>query len=115
MFLDILEKLMESRGLNKNTLAKESGIPYTTIDGFWKKGCDNIKLSTLIKIANYFEVSLDYLLGYDNNKKTLVTHEGNELSEFEVMALDLFRKVPKDKQEELLQLIRVALRMQGLS
>ena len=62
MFLDTLNFLMKERKLNKNTLAKESGIPYTTIDGFYKKGCDNVKLSTLTRLADFFGVSLDYLI-----------------------------------------------------
>ncbi len=62
MFLDTLERLMKERKLNKSSLAKESGIPYTTIDGFYKKGCDNIKLSTLTRLASFFGVSLDYLV-----------------------------------------------------
>lgn len=62
MFLEILERLMKERNINKNVLANESGIPYTTIDGWWKKGFDNIRLSTLKKLAAYFNVSLDYLM-----------------------------------------------------
>ena len=62
MFLDTLERLMKERKLNKNSLARESGIPYTTIDGFYKKGCDNVKLSTLTRLASFFGVSLDYLV-----------------------------------------------------
>lgn len=62
MFLITLERLMSERGLNKNTLSKQSGIPYTTIDGFYKKGYDNIKLSTLRQLADFFDVSLDYLI-----------------------------------------------------
>ena len=65
MFLEVLTKLMEERGITKSTLAKESGVPYTTIDGFYKKGCDNVKLSTLQKLAKYFGVSLDYLINGD--------------------------------------------------
>ena len=63
MFLDILNELMAENGINKSILSKESGVPYTTIDGFYKKGCDNIKLSTLEKIADYFGVTIDFLLG----------------------------------------------------
>ncbi|MEI6100916.1 MAG: helix-turn-helix transcriptional regulator [Eubacteriales bacterium] len=62
MFLDVIEKLMRERNINKNVLANESGIPYTTIDGWWKKGYDNIRLTTLKKLAAYFNVSLDYLM-----------------------------------------------------
>ena len=70
MFLEILNSLMEERGINKSTLSKESGIPYTTIDGFYKKGCENIKLQTLQKLADYFDVSVDYLLGKSAKRKS---------------------------------------------
>ena len=73
MFLETLTMLMKNRGLSKAQLAKESGIPYTTIDGFYKKGCENIKLSTLQKLANYFDVTLDYLI--NGNNFLLSTHE----------------------------------------
>ena len=56
MFLKNLDKLMAKKAINKSILAKESGIPYTTIDGFYKKGWDNVKLSTLLKLAAYFGV-----------------------------------------------------------
>lgn len=51
-FTDRLEYLMKKNGIkNKSELARVSDIPYTTIDGFYKKGSDNIKLSTLRKLA----------------------------------------------------------------
>lgn len=62
MFLETLDNLMKKKDINKHTLAKESGVPYTTIVGFYKKGYDNIKLSTLNKLSDYFGVSLDYLV-----------------------------------------------------
>lgn len=71
MFLDILNGLMKTNGYNKNSLAKESGIPYTTIVGFYSKGTDNVKLSTLRKLADFFGVSLDYLINGDNNQTPL--------------------------------------------
>ena len=61
-FLEKLDYLMDKEKINKNILSKNSGIPYTTLDGFYKKGYQNTKLSTVQKIANYFNVSLDYLI-----------------------------------------------------
>lgn len=61
-FTEKLDKLMQERRINKSTLAKESGVPYTTIDGLYKKGSDNTKLSTLRKLSSYFNCSLDYLV-----------------------------------------------------
>ncbi len=45
--LDKLDFLMSENDLNKNTLSQKSGIPYSTIDSLYKKGFENIKLSTL--------------------------------------------------------------------
>ena len=36
-FLHKLDFLMEKYGLNKNSMSQNSGIPYTTIDGWYKK------------------------------------------------------------------------------
>lgn len=80
MFLVNLDRLMKARNINKNVLARESGVPYTTIDGFYKKGCDNVKLSTLTKLAEYFGVSLDYLINGDISK--LTTHEKKVISSY---------------------------------
>ena len=76
MFLEILTKLMVDRKINKRKLSIESGIPYTTIDRFYKIGYDNIKLSTLLKLANYFNVSLDYLI---NGDETILNSKEKEL------------------------------------
>ena len=46
-FLEKLEKLMNEHNLNKSTLSKSCGIPYTTIDGWYKKGFEDMRLSTL--------------------------------------------------------------------
>lgn len=65
-FLEKLDKLMQEKGINKSILSKESGIPYTTIDGIYKKGYENIKLSTIKKIASYFNTTIDYLISRNN-------------------------------------------------
>ena len=70
MFLLTLEKLMNERGLNKHSFSLQSGIPYKTIDNFWKKGYDNVKLGTLRKIAAFFGVSLDYLVWGEEREVT---------------------------------------------
>lgn len=61
-FLEKLDHLMRKTGINKNKLSQLSGVPYTTIDGFYKKGYENTKISTVRKIASAFDVSLDYLV-----------------------------------------------------
>lgn len=61
-FLEKLDFEMDSIGINKSKLSQLSGVPYTTIDGFYKKGYENAKISTIRKIAKTLGVSLDYLI-----------------------------------------------------
>ena len=61
MFWEIFLTLCEQHSIKPNPLAKQLGISSGAVTS-WKNG----KVphhSTLIKIANYFDVSVDYLLG----------------------------------------------------
>ena len=55
-FLEKLDYLMEENHLNKNTLSKACNIPYTTIDGWYKKGYEGLKLTSLKKLSGFFGV-----------------------------------------------------------
>jgi len=59
--LEKLDALKKTTGDTNASLARNSGVPYTTIDGLYKKGYANVKLSTLMALCDYFNVSLDYL------------------------------------------------------
>ena len=82
-FTDKLDELMAEKGINKSVLSKEAGIPYTTIAGFYTKGTDNVKLSTLKKLSSYFGCSIDYLADDSSDDPiTLAAHfDGDEYTE----------------------------------
>lgn len=61
-FLEKLNFLMERGGYNKSSLSKGSGIPYTTIDNWYKRGYDNLQLPTVKKLCSFFGTSLDFWL-----------------------------------------------------
>jgi repressor LexA len=69
-FTDKLDMLMNEKGISRMGLANGSGVPYTTIVNFYEKGSENIKLSTLRKLADFFNVSLDYLVDDDLETRT---------------------------------------------
>lgn len=104
-FLDKLDYLMREKNINKNQLSKESGVPYTTIDGFYKKGTENIKLSTLKKLASYFGCSLDYLaddnIDNDTQLSTIAAHHDDEdWTEEELAEIEEFKKFVKSKRNK---------------
>ena len=103
-FIEKLDKLMAEKRITKAVLSREADIPYTTIDGFYKKGCDNIKLSTLRKLAAYFNCSLDYLVDDEterNTPSTIAAHfEGEEFTEDELDEIRQFAEFVKNRKNK---------------
>lgn len=99
-FIERLEYLMKKNGIkNRAELSKVSGIPYTTVDGFYKRGTDNIKLSTLLKLAECLHCSLDYLADDSRSVDTLAAHfEGEQFTEEEWEEIDRFAAFVKSKR-----------------
>lgn len=57
-----IKDLREQRGISMRKVAEEIGIPYTTYVNY-EKGDREPNSEMLIVLANYFKVSIDYLLG----------------------------------------------------
>lgn len=95
-FTDKLDALMAEKGINKSILSKESGIPYTTIAGFYTKGTDNIKLSTLRKLSSYLGCSIDYLADDDSveDPSILAAHkEGEDFTDEELSKIEEYKRL----------------------
>ena len=60
-----LNKLLKENKTTKYRLAKDLGVNKQTVS-FWCDGINEPKISYLQKIALYFDVSADYLLGLEN-------------------------------------------------
>lgn len=67
-FLEKLDMLMQHKGYKKSDLAKVSGIPYTTIDAWYKKGFDGVRLSSLRKLSDCLGVSLGFWIDGDDSE-----------------------------------------------
>ena len=98
-FTDKLDALMAEKGINKSILSKESGIPYTTIAGFYTKGTDNVKLSTLKKLSAYFDCSIDFLAD-EEVPSTLAAHfDCAEYTEDELDEIRQFAEFVKNERK----------------
>lgn len=60
-FLEKLDFLIKKNDLNKHSLSDLSEIPYTTIMGWYKRGYDNMSISTFKKLCDFFGVTMDSL------------------------------------------------------
>ena len=66
---EIFEKLMKDRGVTPYRVHKETGVAQSTLSD-WKNGKCRPKIDKIRAIADYFGVSVDYLLGNEPKEKT---------------------------------------------
>lgn len=98
-FSDIMKTLRKQRGLTQEQIAETLGVSCQAISK-WETGGSFPDISLLPIIADYFGVSIDYLLGHDAGKRM------EEIDHVCAQAEDLFRE---DKYMLAVQLLREAL------
>ena len=96
-------KLMEQRGVTASRLSAEAGLPSSAITE-WKKGKAKPSLDALRKISDYFNVSIDYLVGNDKNV-TALNVEKDEII-FNRNGEVVRKKFTKEQMEYLEKFIR---------
>lgn len=70
MFANKLKELRMQHGLTQAQLAKELGIGMSTI-GMYESDIRKPSFEVLTRIANYFNVSIDYLISEDTNNNVM--------------------------------------------
>ena len=103
--IDKIVSMMRELDINRADLSKHTGIPYTTIDGLFKKGTENIKRSTITKLANYFKVTIDYLANDEITDKNYNKTAGFTVEYNEMLHIKKYREldsVAKGAVESLL-------------
>ena len=95
-----LEELRTLKGLSQKKLAQELGITQQSICKY-ENGQGEPTIHALIGIAEYFNVSVDYLIG-KSNKKGIETDA--KISEEEYKVLSAYKKLDKNGREALLEM-----------
>lgn len=66
---EVFEQLLQKYGISAYKVAKEAGVTQTALSN-WKNGRNTPSAPTLQKIAEYFGVTVDYLMtGKEDSKK----------------------------------------------
>ena len=106
-----IKALIEQSQRSYIELEKITGIKKSSLQRYASGVTTKIPLDVIEKLSVAFGVSQEYLMGWDDNSEKAPPSE-QDLTEGEKMVLELFRKIPEDRQAEALELLRVALRMQ---
>lgn len=99
MFFDRFRELCDKKGVSPKRAATEMGLS-NSLTTAWKKRGLTPSTETLGKIAEYFEVTVDYLLGLEKEKAPgQMTEREKRISEM----VSLFSEMSPDVQEMLLK------------
>ena len=111
------EQLLKEHGISTYRVAKDTKIT-TSLFSQWKSGTNQPKTSTLQKIADYFGVSIEWLLGNTEVRNipdpksggALVINE-NPLSANERELIDMYRQLPPELQKMIADNIKACYRV----
>jgi repressor LexA len=104
VFASNLKLYMELTGKTRNDISEALGISYFTVSD-WVNGKKYPRMDKVEMLANYFNIQKSDLI----EDKTNQPAPDKPLTEGELVLLDLFRRVPEDQQQLVLQMIRAAL------
>ncbi len=71
IFVERINKLIDENKMSKYKLAQDIGVSKQAVL-WWCNGVNEPKISYLKKIAEYFDVSCDYLLGLEDENGTKI-------------------------------------------
>lgn len=101
MFYTNFVKLCNQKGIAPTAAAVEMGFHRSDATR-WSKGAEP-RRTTLEKVADYFGVSVDYLL---NGEKENPASVADGVDDLDVEALDIMHQLPPEKRAAALAMLR---------
>ena len=110
-FAEGLYMLRTGKGISQKELADTLGVAQSSIN-YWEKGQRDPSISIVEKIADYFGISVDEMIGWNPRKtvgqnlatmkiQTLAAHlEGDEFTEEELEEIRKFAEFIKSKRKD---------------
>lgn len=103
MFAERLKNLRKERKVTQVQLASYLGFFHSAVVK-WESGQCEPSFETLVKIAKYFNVSVDYLLGIENSLWTAEDY-ANGVRDTKKISVTADQEEVKDKTDEVLELL----------
>lgn len=111
---EIFEKLCRDMGVRPGTVGRELGISTATLTG-WKQGKYTPKMDKMMKIADFFNVPVSYLMTgeleeyYENDETAEIAQKIHDNREMR-MLFSAAKDVSPDVLEELYEMLLIIKR-----
>jgi transcriptional regulator with XRE-family HTH domain len=97
---EIFEQLLNKYNVTPYRVGRETGIAGSTFTA-WKNGISSPKPEKLQKIADYFGVSIDYLMGRNHDEKTSSAITEEDLNRLKTLKINDKLRILFDETQEL--------------
>ena len=108
---NILQKRKEL-GMTQEELAKRLGYKSKSTINKIEMGINDVPQSKIVRFAEILCTTPAYLMGWKEENEKGNSPDVFELTEGEMMLLELFRQIPEDAQKMYLEVLRASLKNQ---
>ena len=104
-----IREARERRDMTLDEVAQRCNTTKQTIFKYENEIVTNIPYDKIVLLSNALDVSPSYLFGWEEKKDSLTELQ---LSEGETRILELFRRIPEERQGYALEVLEALLKMQ---
>ena len=99
-----LKKLRKNAGISQKQLADSIGVSQQSINKYENHRIEP-DIDTMVKIADYFETSVDYLIGHSTIRRKIESTQEYALNADECSLIAQYRKLSAKKRNSILSVI----------
>lgn len=100
-----LKSLRVSKGLSQHQLAEKIGVSQQSINKYENHNVEP-DISLLISIAEFFNTSVDYLIGHSEIMHVIENIKPYDLNKEEAKLIDGFRKLSQNEKDSIHLIIK---------
>lgn len=96
-----LKKLRNEMGISQRQLGEQIGVSQQSINKYENHEIEP-DIQTLIQMADFFQTSLDYLVGHTDVRHIIENRSSFDLNAEEALFIDNYRKLSNSERDSLL-------------
>ncbi|MCX4362622.1 MAG: helix-turn-helix transcriptional regulator [Clostridia bacterium] len=105
MFAENFKKYLEENKISVSSLAKEIGIPQSTMSNWLNRG-SKPRIEDVVKICDYFCISVDYLIGRESEESIIVINDNKTYTAEEKNLINMYRQLNSKKKDAVIDFIK---------
>ena len=102
--LENLKRLREEAGVSQKLLAEAIGVSQQSINKYENHNIEP-DIGTMIRIADYFNTSVDYLIGHTDIRRKIESVDSYQLNKQESKVIDRFRTLSRKQRDWVVTVI----------